>query len=415
MDNLYEDFTRMIDRAAEILKLDRTQYEFAKYPEREMIVSIPVKMDDGTVNIFKGYRVQHSSLLGPYKGGVRFDPAVDHDSMRALAGLMTLKCTLAGLPFGGAKGGVAVDPESLSPDELVRLTRRFTAMILPVIGPDVDIPSPDIGTDAAVMGWIMDTYSMMGGRAIPGIVTGKPVELGGSLGRTEATGRGAVYILKDTMKRLKLLQDRSTAVVVGFGKVGRSAALSMYDEGIRIVALADSSGGIRREEGLDVPDINEFKLAGGRLRDYTAAGVEHVTVKDVLTTPCTILAPCAGNAMINGQNASDIQAQIVLECGNAQITMAGNELLEQREITVIPDLVATTGGVIVDYFERVQNVQSLMWDEYEVNRMMKNLLLKTFDKVWETAGRENLSLRMASFVLALEKVCDAKRIRGIFP
>ena len=205
MDNLYEDFTRMIDRAAEILKLDRTQYEFAKYPEREMIVSIPVKMDDGTVNIFKGYRVQHSSLLGPYKGGVRFDPAVDHDSMRALAGLMTLKCTLAGLPFGGAKGGVAVDPESLSPDELVRLTRRFTAMILPVIGPDVDIPSPDIGTDAAVMGWIMDTYSMMGGRAIPGIVTGKPVELGGSLGRTEATGRGAVYILKDTMKRLKLL------------------------------------------------------------------------------------------------------------------------------------------------------------------------------------------------------------------
>ncbi|MBR5390259.1 MAG: glutamate dehydrogenase, partial [Clostridia bacterium] len=264
-------------------------------------------------------------------------------------------------------------------------------------------------------GWIMDTFSMRGGRAIPGIVTGKPVELGGSLGRRDATGRGAVYVLKDTMKRLKYVQDRSTAVLAGFGKVGRSAAMSMYDEGIRIVAISDSTGGIRREEGLDVPGIVEFKLSGGHLCDYKAANVKHISLEETLKTPCTILAPCAGNTIIDEKIAPEIQAEIVLECGDAQVTMAGNEILEEREITVIPDLVATTGGVIVDYFERVQNVQSLMWDEYEVNRMMKNLLLKTFDKVWETAGREKFSLRMASFVLALEKVCDAKRIRGIFP
>lgn len=415
MQGVYENFTTMIDRAAAILGLERTQYEFAKFPEREMIVSVPVEMDDGTVTVFQGYRVQHSSLLGPYKGGVRFHPTVDHNSMRGLAGLMTLKCTLAGLPFGGAKGGVTVDPTKLSRGELVRLTRRYTAMILPVIGPDVDIPAPDVGTNEAIMGWIMDTYSMMAGSAIPGIVTGKPVELGGSRGRTEATGKGAVYVLKEAMKRLRIRQEHCTAAVAGLGNVGRSAVLGMYEQGIRIIALSDSSGGILREEGLDVPAILRFKEQGGRLADFKAPGVQQVSREQVLETPCTVLALCTVNAIVTEENAQKLQPTVVLECGNAQITAEAGDLLEGRDITIIPDLVATAGGVIVDYFERVQNVQSLIWEQFEVDRMMKSILLKTFDKVWEAAVSHGVSLRMASYLIALEKVCEAKRIRGIFP
>ncbi len=415
MSGVYENFTTMVDRAAAILGLQRTEYEFAKYPEREMIVSVPVEMDDGTVTVFQGYRVQHSSLLGPYKGGVRFHPTVDHDSMRGLAGLMTLKCTLAGLPFGGAKGGVMVDPSRLSRGELVRLTRRYTAMILPVIGPDVDIPAPDVGTNDAIMGWIMDTYSMMAGSAIPGIVTGKPVELGGSRGRTEATGKGAAYVLREAMKRLRIRQDVCTAAVAGLGNVGRSAVQEMYEQGIRIIALSDSSGGILREDGLDIPAVLQHKAQGGRLCEYTASGVQHIPAQQVLATPFTVLALCTVNAAVDTENCDAIQASIVLECGNAQITSAAGDKLESREVTIIPDLVATAGGVIVDYFERVQNVQSLIWDQFEVDRMMKNIILKTFDKVWEAAVSHGVSLRMASYVIALEKVCQAKKIRGIFP
>lgn len=415
MQGVYENFTTMIDRAAAILGLERTQYEFAKFPEREMIVSVPVEMDDGTVTVFQGYRVQHSSLLGPYKGGVRFHPTVDHNSMRGLAGLMTLKCTLAGLPFGGAKGGVTVDPTQLSRGELVRLSRRYTAMILPVIGPDVDIPAPDVGTNDAIMGWIMDTYSMMAGSAIPGIVTGKPVELGGSRGRTEATGKGAAYVLKEAMKRLRIRQEHCTAAVAGLGNVGKSVAQEMFEQGIRVIAISDSSGGIFREDGLDVPAILRFKEQGGRLADFKATGVQQVSGEQVLETPCTVLALCTVNAIVTEKNAQKLQPTILLECGNAQITAAAGDELESREITIIPDLVATAGGVIVDYFERVQNVQSLIWEQFEVDRMMKSVLLKTFDKVWEAAVDHGVSLRMASYVIALEKVCEAKRIRGIFP
>ncbi len=415
MNGVYENLLTMIDRAAAVLGLQRTQYEFAKYPEREMVVSVPVEMDDGTVTVFRGYRVQHSCLLGPYKGGVRFHPSVDHDSMRGLAGLMTLKCTLAGLPFGGAKGGVTVDPSSLSHGELVRLTRRYTAMILPVIGPEMDIPAPDVGTDETIMGWIMDTYSMMAGKAIPGIVTGKPVELGGSRGRSEATGRGAVYVLLEAMKRLRISRDHCTAAVAGLGHVGMSAVSNLYEQGIRLVALSDSSGAILREEGLDVPAILAFKKAGGALRDYRAPGVRSASREEALSAPCTVLALCGVESLLTGDNAGAVQARLVLECGNGQLTASAGDLLEAREVTVLPDLVVTAGGVIVDYFERVQNVQSLIWETQDVDRMMKSLLLKTFDRVWEAAMHHGISLRMASYVIALEKVCEAKRIRGIFP
>ncbi len=414
-NNSYLSFTQTVDRAAELLGLERSAYEFVKYPERELIVSIPVEMDDGTVAIYKGYRVQHSSLLGPYKGGVRFHESVNHDEMKALAGVMTLKCALANLPFGGAKGGVTVDPSKLSKNELKRLTRRYTAMILPIIGPDEDIPAPDINTNEEIMGWIMDTYSMMRGHAVPGIVTGKPQQLGGSLVRTEATGRGVSYILQETLKRLKLEDERCTAAVLGFGKVGREVAHRLFEEGIRVVALGDATGAVRSGKGLNIPAITAHVESGRKICDYQEVGTEHITNDELIASECTILIPCATSDRIHAGNAESVKAQIVIEGGNAQITSEADVILEKKECMVIPDLVATLGGVIVSYFERVQNVQSLMWDEFEINRMLKSIILKAYDEVWEVSRKNAVPMRMGAYLIALERVCTAKRIRGIFP
>ncbi|MBQ9535369.1 MAG: Glu/Leu/Phe/Val dehydrogenase [Clostridia bacterium] len=413
--NVYDSFTQRIDKAAEILGLSRTEYEFAKYPERELVVSIPVEMDNGTVTIFRGYRVQHSSLFGPYFGGVRFHEGVDHQEMRGLSGLMTLKCALANLPFGGSKGGVTVDRKRLSHEELKKLTRRYTAMILPLIGKDVDITSPDVGTDSEIMGWIMDTYSMMAGHAVPGIVTGKPLELGGSRGQEEATGRGAAFIMADVLKRVKRAGELNTAALAGFGKVGRSVARAFYEDGIKIVAVSDSTGGVFCADGLDIPALISYAAEGGHMADYSAPEVAHVTHDEVIGCDCTILAVCAATTVINSGNVSSIKARLLLESGSSQISHEADEALEKKKIMVIPDIVATLGGVIVSYFERVQNVQSLMWDEYEVDRMLKSIILKAFDEVWSLSHGKELTLRMAAYVIALDRVCTAKRIRGIFP
>ncbi len=415
MSTSYRDFTDMIDLAAQKLGMKRSEYEFAKHPEREMIVSIPVEMDDGTVTLFEGYRVQHSCLLGPYKGGVRFHNELNHEELRAQAGLMTLKCALANLPFGGAFGGVRVDKTQLSHSELIRLTRRYTAMILPIIGPNEDIADPDVGTNDEIMGWIMDTYSMMAGNSVSGIVTGKPVALGGTLGYGSSTGDGSVYVLKETLKRMRLPLNRSTAVMCGFGKVGRSAARQMYGEGIKIVGVCDISGGILCESGIDIPSLIEHAERGGTVSDFVQNGAQKADIQTVITHPCTVLAPCAIESVITEQNAADIKAKIVLECGNSQITPVADDILEQAGVLVLPDLVSTLGSVIVSYFERVQNVQSLMWDEYEVGRMLRSLMLKTFDEVWDHSTSNKITLRMSAYLIALERVCNAKRIRGIFP
>ena len=414
-NNPYVSFTQTVDRAAALLGYERSAYEFIKYPERELSVSIPVEMDDGTVTIFEGFRVQHSSLLGPYKGGVRYHQSVNHDEMKALAALMTFKCALANLPFGGAKGGVIVDPSTLSKNELKRLTRRYTAMILPIIGPDEDIPAPDVNTNEEIMGWIMDTYSMMRGHAVPGIVTGKPLLLGGSLGRTEATGRGVSYILRETRKRLKILEEDCTAAILGFGKVGKEAARRLFEDGVRVVAVSDTSGGVRSARGLNIQAVVAHVESGHKIAEYQENGVEHITNEELIATECTILAPCAVSDVINAQNAASVQAQIVIEGGNAQITAEADEVLNKKECRVIPDLVATLGGIIVSYFERVQNVQSLMWDEFEINRMLKNVILKAYDEVWEVSRKNAVPMRMGAYLIALERVCTAKRIRGIFP
>ena len=414
-NNPYVSFTQTVDQAAKLLGYERSAYEFIKYPERELSVSIPVEMDDGTVTIFEGFRVQHSSLLGPYKGGVRYHQSVNHDEMKALAALMTFKCALANLPFGGAKGGIIVDPSTLSKNELKRLTRRYTAMILPIIGPDEDIPAPDVNTNEEIMGWIMDTYSMMRGHAVPGIVTGKPLLLGGSLGRTEATGRGVSYILRETRKRLKILEEDCTAAILGFGKVGKEAARRLFEDGVRVVAVSDTSGGVRSARGLNIQAVVAHVESGHKIAEYQENGVEHITNEELIATECTILAPCAVSDVINAQNAASVQAQIVIEGGNAQITAEADEVLNKKECLVIPDLVATLGGIIVSYFERVQNVQSLMWDEFEINRMLKNVILKAYDEVWEVSRKNAVPMRMGAYLIALERVCTAKRIRGIFP
>lgn len=414
-NNPYVSFTQTVDQAAKLLGYERSAYEFIKYPERELSVSIPVEMDDGTVTIFEGFRVQHSSLLGPYKGGVRYHQSVNHDEMKALAALMTFKCALANLPFGGAKGGVIVDPSTLSKNELKRLTRRYTAMILPIIGPDEDIPAPDVNTNEEIMGWIMDTYSMMRGHAVPGIVTGKPLLLGGSLGRTEATGRGVSYILRETRKRLKILEEDCTAAILGFGKVGKEAARRLFEDGVRVVAVSDTSGGVRSARGLNIQAVVAHVESGHKIAEYQENGVEHITNEELIATECTILAPCAVSDVINAQNAASVQAQIVIEGGNAQITAEADEVLNKKDCLVIPDLVATLGGIIVSYFERVQNVQSLMWDEFEINRMLKNVILKAYDEVWEVSRKNAVPMRMGAYLIALERVCTAKRIRGIFP
>jgi len=412
---VYTHYTQMVEDAARQLGLQRTEYEFTQFPERELTVSIPVERDDGTVTIFRGSRVQHSSLFGPYTGGLRLHPSVDHEQIKGLAGLMTLKCALTGLPFGGACGGVTVDKSALSGPELRRLVRRYTAMVLPVIGTGVDIHSHDVGTDPEIMGWMMDTYSMMAGTAVPGIVTGKPVELSGTQGRLSATGNGAGYVLSEAMKRARISRERCTAAVVGFGKVGRAVARTLYADGVKIIAVSDSTGGILCESGIEVEALAAHKAAGGSISDYEAPGVRHVAHTEVILAPATILATCAVDAVVNAELAESAQCQVVLEAGSAQLTRAADAVLARRKIFVLPDLVATLGGLVVSYFERVQNVQSLMWDEYEVNRMLKNIVLKAFDEVWEYSRINSLTLREGCCAIALQRVCEAKRIRGIFP
>lgn len=413
--NPYENFIHTVDKTAQQMGLDRVAYEFVKYPERQLKVSIPVEMDDGTVRLFEGYRVQHSTLRGPCKGGIRYHTDVNEDEVQALAGLTTLQCALTNIPYGGAYGGVNVDISELSHNEIKRLTRRYTAMILPFIGPNEDIPAPDVNTDEEIMGWIMDTYSMMKGHAVQGIVTGKPIDLGGSLGAEEAPARGLTFVARELLKRLKKPLELTSAVILGMGKVGSGVARMMYNEGIRITAVGDITGAIHCRSGLHIPGVLEHLKEGKLLCDYQDDGVQHITNDELLRLECDVLVPAALECQIHEKNAGEIGAKIIIEGANCPTTWKADEMLEKQGVLVVPDILANAGGMIVSYFEWVQNIQSLVWDGDEVYRMLRQIIIKAFDDVWERAQEQHITLRQSAYSLALEKVCRAKKIRGIFP
>lgn len=418
MSKKYEPYKNMLDtleESAKLLGYEPCDYEILKYPERELVVSIPVKMDDGQVKVFTGYRIQHSTSRGPCKGGIRFHPDIDLDEVKALAALMTWKCAVANIPYGGAKGGVQVDPSLLSKDELSRLTRRYTAGILPILGPEKDIPAPDVNTNATIMGWIMDTYSMFKGYAVPGVVTGKPIEIGGSLGRKDATGRGVMIVTDEIAFRMGVDIQKCTIAVQGFGNVGGTAARLFYEKGYKVVAVSDVYVALYNPEGLNISDMVKYVSQTGSLKGYSAKGVSEITNSELLTLDVDILVPAALENQITGENARDIKAKIIVEAANGPTTTEADKILKEKGITLVPDILANIGGVVVSYFEWVQNLQAIFWDEHEINAMLKKLMLRSFDDVYSISVEKNVTLRNAAFMLALQRVVQAKKIRGIFP
>ncbi len=413
--NPYDNFLSVLDKAAKAVGMKEEDYVLIKYPERELKVSVPVKMDDGSVRIFEGYRVQHSTSRGPCKGGIRYHQSVNEDEVKALAAWMSFKCAVVNIPYGGAKGGIKVDPSSLSKGELERLTRRYTAMILPIIGPEKDIPAPDVGTNAQVMDWIMDTYSMMNGYTIPGVVTGKDFEVGGSLGRPEATGRGVMIITMEVLDKYKLAPPDVSVAVQGMGNVGSVAARLLYEKGCRIVAVSDVSGGIRKESGLNIPEIIDFVKQHKLLKDYNAEGVEHIDNRALLTTKCDILIPAALENQITADVAEDLNCRLIIEAANGPTTVEADAVLEKRGIVVLPDILTNAGGVIVSYCEWVQNLQSLTWDENDVNATLFKVMTRALTDVYHKARDYKISYRLAAYAVAIERLCTAKKKRGIFP
>lgn len=413
--NPYDNFLSVLDKAAKAVGMKEEDYVLIKYPERELKVSVPVKMDDGSVRVFEGYRVQHSTSRGPCKGGIRYHQSVNEDEVKALAAWMSFKCAVVNIPYGGAKGGIKVDPSSLSKGELERLTRRYTAMILPIIGPEKDIPAPDVGTNAQVMDWIMDTYSMMNGYTIPGVVTGKDFEVGGSLGRPEATGRGVMIITMEVLDKYKLAPPDVSVAVQGMGNVGSVAARLLYEKGCRIVAVSDVSGGIRKESGLNIPEIIDFVKQHKLLKDYNAEGVEHIDNRALLTTKCDILIPAALENQITADVAEDLNCRLIIEAANGPTTVEADAVLEKRGIVVLPDILTNAGGVIVSYCEWVQNLQSLTWDENDVNATLFKVMTRALTDVYHKARDYKISYRLAAYAVAIERLCTAKKKRGIFP
>ncbi len=414
--NPYDNMLEVLESAAKMIDLHENDYVAIKYPERELKVSIPVEMDDGSIKVFEGYRVQHSSSRGPCKGGIRYHQDVDIDEVKALAAWMSLKCAVVNIPYGGAKGAVKVNPKELSKSELKRLTRRYTAMILPLIGPDKDIPAPDVNTNAEIMGWIMDTYSMFKGYTVPGVVTGKPVDVGGSLGRREATGRGVMFMTREILHRLGMPVMGTRVAVQGFGNVGSIAARLLYNEGCKIVAISDVSGGVYCKSGLNIDKIQQFLGANGKLlTDYEEAGVTHISNEELLTVDTDVLIPAALENQINEHIAQKVKASIIIEGANGPTTVEGDKILEKNGKVVVPDILANAGGVVVSYFEWVQNIQSLMWDEEEVNRALEKIMIRAFNEVWDKTRAKQTTLRMGAYMVAIERLVKAKKIRGVFP
>ncbi len=404
---------RQLEAAAYYLNLDRSLLEVLKHPRRELIVNFPVKMDDGSIRVFTGYRVHHNPARGPAKGGIRYHPEVTLDETRALAMWMTWKCAVVNIPYSGAKGGVVCDPKRLSIHELENLTRRYITEISIMVGPESDIPAPDIGTNPQVMAWIMDTYSMHKGYTVPAVVTGKPVAIGGSEGRLEATGRGVTVVAHEAAKMLGFGLDGARVVIQGFGNVGSATAKLMHQAGAKVIAVSDARGGIYNPNGLDIPSLLHCAGRDGCIQAYRDA--EPITNKELLELPCDILVPAAVHGVITSENAHNIRARIIVEAANGPVTPDADRILQDNGVLVVPDILANAGGVVVSYFEWVQDLQAFFWEEEEVNARLEKVMRRSFEHVRQVAEKNKVDLRMGAYIIGVQRVAEATTIRGIYP
>jgi len=412
--NPYVSAQKHVDRVGKMLGLDESVIELLKKPRRELGVNFPVRMDDGSMRIFTGYRVQHSSVRGPCKGGIRYHPNVSLDEVRALAMWMTWKCAVVGIPYGGAKGGVICSPKEMSKGELERLTRRFTSEISIIIGPHEDIPAPDVYTDSQTMAWIMDTYSMSVGHSVPGVVTGKPIEIGGSAGREEATSRGVMYVAEEAARRKGLKMAGATVAVQGFGNVGWHAARLLHGEaGCKIIAVSDSSGGIYNAQGMEPEKIMQHKKKTGSVKGFK--GAKDISNEEVLELQCDLLVPAALENVITKENAPKIKAKIIVEGANGPTTPEADEILFKKGIMLIPDILANAGGVTVSYFEWVQDLQFFFWTNDQIKERLKEIMTKAFERVFEHANGSKVDMRTGAYMVALKDVARAFELRGVFP
>lgn len=410
---LFKNVVSTLETTAKLINIDKNVFARLKQPRRSIVVSIPVRMDDQSVKVFTGYRVQYSSTLGPYKGGIRYHQDVDLSEVAGLAALMTFKCSLLQLPLGGAKGGVKVDPTKLSRPELQSLTRRFTTEIAPFIGPQEDIPAPDMGTDGQTMAWMMDTYSQQRGFAVPAVVTGKPVEIGGSLGRVSSTGYGVIYIAEKTLVAMGRELKGASIAIQGFGNVGQHAAQLGHDLGARILAVSDVHGAIFNGDGLDVADLLAYVKTNKSVKGYPKATA--ITNDELLALDVDVLAPCALDGVLTKANAGNVRAKIVVEGANGPTTNEADEIMNSKGIVVAPDILANGGGVIVSYFEWVQDISNYFWDEDQVNKNMKKIITSAFDQVWKFSQDNKVSMRTAAMAVSMKRIERAMLLRGLYP
>jgi glutamate dehydrogenase (NAD(P)+) len=411
-ENPFEAMMSRFDYAAQRLSLDPGLYKVLRAPEKQIIVTVPILRDSGEVDVYTGYRVLYNTSRGPAKGGIRFDTAVTLDEVTALAAWMTWKCAVVNIPFGGAKGGVVCDPFQLSNAELERITRRYTSAIIETLGPDSDVPAPDVNTNERVMAWIMDTYSMHKRHTVTAVVTGKPVEMGGSLGRREATGRGCMLVTREALKRLRMPIEGTRVAIQGFGNVGSVAAQLMEDLGLMVVAVSDKSGGIYNPKGLKIRDVIQHSRQKRFLKDYKEA--EHISNEDLLTLDCDVLVPAAMENVITSHNAKAVKARIICEGANGPTTAGADKILEENGVFVIPDILANAGGVTVSYFEWVQDRGGYFWDEDTVNQRLERILVESFEEVAAMSGRHGINLRIGAYMLAIERVAAVHRLRGMY-
>lgn len=410
--NPFDNFVAVMDKAAGVMGISEEDYLTFKYPERELKVALPVRMDDGSLRVFEGFRIQHSTLRGPAKGGVRYHQNVNVDEVRALSAWMTFKCAVAAIPYGGGKGGIVCRPREMSKGELERLTRTYIDKISAIISPNTDIPAPDVGTNAQTMDWMVDEYSKLKGESVYGIVTGKSIEIGGSKGRNEATGRGVCFVTLEMMKKYNMKPEDCKIVIQGMGNVGSISAKLLAEEGAKIIAVSDVSCAIYNENGLDIAGIYKYLDSGKNLLDGYTGDCKRITNAELLELPCDILIPAALENQITAENADRIKAKIVIEAANGPTSVEADEILNKKGVKVLPDILSNSGGVIVSYFEWVQNLQNFYWEEDDVNAKLKRQIVGAFNDVFDAREKYDCTFRVAAYIVALNRLVTAKKLRG---